>query len=191
MALVVIPKKLNDIATWMGPLEPTLLPEVLRGIFFMDGNPLPDHCLTMHRLEWNEKTLSLIIPVAAPLQWTFHHTLWGRALLLGAYISRFRYKVQFEDESLQQAQVIPISFGIPVPKWMVNATMLRDDQAPKGEVWLRKNIWFGGLPRVGEYVMRRVVDEKGEYTPAFDEMLKKVDPDCWVVAPQTPSPKQP
>ena len=44
-----------------------------------------------------------------------------------------------------------------------------------------ENLWLGGIPYVGEYVLRRIVDEQGQYTPAFEDMLSKVDNDCLVV----------
>jgi len=41
-------KQLKDIANWMKVENLAELPEVLQGIFFMDGNVLPDDCLTMY-----------------------------------------------------------------------------------------------------------------------------------------------
>ena len=177
----VVAQKFEDIATWMTSTQPTNLPDVLKGVFFMDGNPLPDDCITMYNQEWDEKMKSLILPVAGPTQWTFHHTFLGWILLWAAKLAGFRYKIQFQDDHLKKAQVTPITFGIPVPRWIIDATMCQDENSKNGDVWQRKNIWFGGFPRVGEYVLRRVVDENGQYTPAFQEMLNKVSPECLVL----------
>ena len=98
---------------------------------------------------------------------------------------RFRYLIRFEDNTLQTAQIIPIQLGIHIPQWLVNATMHKDESTPNGDVWQRKNVWLGGIPRIGEYVMRRIVDEQGRYTPAFQDMLKKVDIDCIAVQAAT------
>lgn len=181
MTVSIVPQQLDDIATWMNPTPSKTLPDVLKGIFFMDGNILPDDCLTLQNLEWNEEALSLIVFVGAPSQWTFHRSIFGRLLLFGARVMRFRYLIQFEDDTLQAARVIPIQLGIHIPKWLVEATMHRDESTPNGDIWQRKNVWWGGIPRIGEYVMRRIVDEQGRYTPAFQDMLKKVDADCLVV----------
>ncbi|EKV02159.1 hypothetical protein Lepto7375DRAFT_4370 [Leptolyngbya sp. PCC 7375] len=181
MKSTVVAQKFEDIATWMTATQPTNLPTVLKGIFYMDGNPLPDDCITMYNLEWDEKMNCLTLPVTGPTQWTFHHTFLGWLLLRAAQISRFRYKIQFQDNDLKLAQVTPITFGIPVPKVIINATLRQDENAQHGDVWQRKNLWFGGLPRAGEYVLRRVVDENGQYTPAFQEMLSKVDAECLVL----------
>ena len=182
MTIEIVPQQLDDIATWLNPTPSATLPSILKGIFFMDGNILPDDCLTMQNLEWDEETLSLTIFVGAPSQWTFHRTLFGKLLLYGARLVRFRYKIQFEDSILQKAQVIPIFFGmIYIPLWLVNATMIRDEGDRTGDTWQRKNIWLGGIPYIGEYILRRIVDEQGRYTSAFRGMLKKVDSDCLIV----------
>jgi hypothetical protein len=173
-------QRLDAIANWMKSVKTTNLPDILKGVFFMDGNPLPDHCLTMNNLDWDEKTLTLVLPVFAPIQWTFHRSFAGRLLLFSAQLSRFSYKITFTDDTLQQAQVTPIGFGIPVPTWMVNATMSREANS-NGDIWARKNVWFGGIPRIGEYTLRRVVDAEGRYTPAFTEMLTKVDDECLII----------
>ncbi len=170
-------QRLDAIANWMKSLTPTNLPDILKGVFFMDGNLLPDHCLTMYNLDWDAETLTLILPVSAPIQWTFHRSLPGWVLLRSAQLSRFSYKITFLDDSLLQAQVIPVGFGIPVPTWIVNATLTREANS-NGDIWARKNIWFGGLPRIGEYTLRRVVDAEGRYMPAFTEMLAKEDDEC-------------
>ncbi len=47
-------KQLDNIATWMIPITETNLPSLLKGVFFMDGNPLPDDCITMYNLEWDK-----------------------------------------------------------------------------------------------------------------------------------------
>ena len=178
----VTTQRMEDIATWMDRPTSEGFPQVLKGIFFMDGNPLPDDCLTLQNLEWNAKTSCLTVPVAAPLQWTFHRSILGWLLLFGAWLTRFRYDIQFEDDSLIQAQIIPIFLGISVPKWIVSATMCQDESTDKGDIWQRKNVWLGGVPHIGEYVMRRVVDADGQQTENFQAMLKKVDEECLVVS---------
>lgn len=179
-------KQLDDIATWMVSIEQTDLPDVLKGVFFMDGNPLPDYCITFYNLKWDHQTQSLVLPVYGPVQWSFHSSLAGWLLLRGAQITRFTYIVQFDDETLQRAQITPVAFGIPVPKWIVNAMMWRDETNPNGDIWHRKNRWFGGYLRIGEYVLRRVVDGNSQYTPAFEDMLTKVRSECLVVSRAQP-----
>ncbi|KAF3887594.1 MULTISPECIES: hypothetical protein [Nostocales] len=174
-------KRLDNIATWMIPITQTNLPNILRGVFHMDGNPLPDECITFYNIEWDMQTRSLVLPVFAPLQWTFHNSVRGWILLIAIQVIQLTYKIQFEDETLQQAQITPFTFGLPVPKWIIALTMIQDKNSNDRNTWQRKNVWFGGLSRVGEYTLRRVVDENGRHTPAFNDMLTSSPNECLVI----------
>jgi hypothetical protein len=175
-------KQLDNIATWMIAIKETNLPSVLKGVFFMDGNPLPDDCITFYNIEWDSQNKTLALPVSAPLQWTFHNTIFGWLLLRSSQLTRFTYKIEFADASLQHGQVIPFGLGIRIPKWVIDATIDKEENSPNGDIWYRKNRWFGGISRAGEYTLRRVVDEDGNYTPAFKQMLTKVQNECLVIA---------
>ncbi|MDM9583429.1 hypothetical protein [Nostoc sp. GT001] len=182
MAELIEKKQLNNIATWMIPIKETNLPSVLKGVFFMDGNPLPDTCITMYNLEWDIENRTLLLPIFAPLQWTFHDSIAGWILLRSIQWLKVSYKIQFEDETLQQAQITPILLGIPISKSIVSFTMSQDKNSLNGDIWHRKNVWLGGLSRAGEYTLRRVVDKDGCYTPAFNDMLTRVQNECLVIA---------
>ncbi len=182
MPLKIENQQLDNIADWMKAIKETSLPDTLKGVFFMDGNPLPDDCITMYNLEWDAENLTLLLPVFGEVQWTFHNSIPGLLLLLAAWLTRFTYKIQFEDASLKKSQIIPLTFGIPTPQWIINATMCQEETSENGETWKRKNIWLGIIPGIGDYTLRRIVDKDGRYTPAFKEMLNKVDNDCLVVA---------
>ncbi|MEC4885456.1 MAG: hypothetical protein SAL70_29685 [Scytonema sp. PMC 1070.18] len=174
-------RQLDDIATWMLPIQETGLPSILKGVFFMDGNPLPDTCITMYNLNWDAEKFTLFLPVYAPLQWTFHNSIQGWLLLRSAQIARFTYKIQFDDATLQRAQIIPLVLGLSIPKWIVSLTMIQTDDSSNGDTWLRRNVWLGGIPYIGEYILRRVVNADGSHTPAFKEMLNKAPKECLVV----------
>ncbi|MEH2391961.1 MAG: hypothetical protein V7K21_09995 [Nostoc sp.] len=182
MAELIEKKQLNNIATWMIPIKQTNLPSVLKGVFFLDGNPLPDTCITMYNLEWDTQKRSLDLPVFAPLQWTFHNSIGGWILLHFIQWFKVIYKIQFTDETLQQAQIIPFLLGIEISTSIVSLTMSQDKNSPNGDIWHRKNVWFGGLSRAGEYTLCKVVGEDGRYTPAFNNMLTRVPNECLVIA---------
>ncbi|MBE9216225.1 hypothetical protein IQ247_26790 [Plectonema cf. radiosum LEGE 06105] len=182
MNIKIEKKQLDNIATWMKPVKETNLPSILKGVFFMDGNPLPDDCITMYNLEWDAQNNTLFLPVFGQLQWTFHNSIQGRLLLISSWLSQFTYKIQFEDDTLKKSQIIPLSFGIPIPRWIVDATMCQDENSHNGDTWKRKNLWFGAIPRFADYTLRRIVDENGNYTTAFKDMLAKVENECLVIA---------
>lgn len=179
---VIENKQLDNIATWMTAVQQTNLPPILRGVFFMDGNPLPDTCITMYNVEWDTTTQTLFLPVFGPVQWTFHNTIRGWLLLRLVQLSQFTYKIQFDDETLQRGQITPIALGIEIPKWIIDATMLQDENYQNGDIWQRKNIWFSTISGFANYTLRKVVNEDGSYTPAFKDMLNKAPNECLVVA---------
>jgi hypothetical protein len=181
MTTAVETRELKDIASWMIPVKQTNLPNVLKGVFFMDGNPLPDDCITMYNLEWDAQNRSIDLPVFTPLQWTFHNSISGWLLLRGTELSQFTYRIQFEDDTLQKAQITAYAFGIPIPKWILNARMSQVNNSNNGDTWERKNVWLSIIPKLGDYILRRIVDADGCYTPAFNDMLTKVQNECLVV----------
>jgi hypothetical protein len=81
--------------------HPAELPEVLQGIFFINGNVLPDDCLTMYSLDWNPDPLTLLLRVFDPVIWTFHSSMAGRILVYLVKFSGFTYLFRFFDATLQ------------------------------------------------------------------------------------------
>ena len=179
--MLIEKKQIKDIATWMQVEHPAELPGVLEGIFFMDGNGLPDYCLTMQSSEWNADNLTLLLRVYDPVIWSFHSSTAGRMLLELVKFSHFAYLFHFSDATLQHGQITPIVFGWYVPQWLVDFLIDRDPNTPSGDIWHRRNSFFGRPPESG-YTLRRVVDKDGNHTSAFQEMLSKVDSDCLIIA---------
>ncbi|MEO6862874.1 MAG: hypothetical protein ABI180_15280 [Microcoleus sp.] len=174
-------KQLKDIANWMKAEHPAEFPEVLQGIFFMDGNVLPDYCLTMYSSEWNAHQRTLLLRIYDPVIWTFHSSMAGRILLYFVKFSRFSYLFRFSDAALQHGHITPIVFGLSVPPWLVDFLIDRDPNTPNGDIWNRTNSFFGRAPEKG-YTLRRVVDKDANPTSAFSDFLSKVGTDCLIVA---------
>ena len=187
MNIIIESKQNKDIANWMQVEDPKELPEVLKGIFFMDGNGLPDYCLTMQTAEWNPDNLTLLLRVFDPIIWSFHASPAGRMLIYLVNFARVTYLFRFSDETLQQAHITPILFGWQVPQWMVDFLFDRDPNTPNGDIWYRKNSFFGGSADSG-YILRRVVDKNRNPTPAFQPMLSKIGEDCLIVVKDSRSP---
>ena len=176
-------QKFTNIATWMKSdlLKP--IPEVLQGVFFMDGNPLPDDCITLEGGKWSENTLTLTLPIFAPRQWTFHVSVGGLLLLNFVRLAQIVYKINFEDETLVKAQIIPVVLGWHVPTFLANFTMERSPDDTDGKIWIRKSSWLGGIISPGAYILTKIVDKDGNYLDAFQDMLLDVADDCLVIAP--------
>ncbi|WP_299416364.1 hypothetical protein [Acaryochloris sp. IP29b_bin.148] len=177
---IVAEQKFETINRWMSTGQGSDLPKVLQGIYFMDGNDLPDDCLTLNTV-WDAQTRTLQLPVFGPQQWTFHPSLAGRSLLKLVKILQLVYEIRFEDETLRHAVVIPKILGFRVPRWITEFTMTQTPESLKGEAWDRKNTIFFRLIPVGGYVLRKIVDGRGRKTPAFAKMLAQVQKTCIVV----------
>ncbi|MEB3190372.1 MAG: hypothetical protein VKL42_08525 [Snowella sp.] len=173
-------QQFNTIGTWMKAERPTDLPAILQGVFFMDGNGLPDDCLTFYNAQWEPEYSRLLLQVFAPQQWTFHASIQGKLLLYFVKLTRLTYLIRFDDHSLQRAEITPILLGLSVPTWLIKFILYRDTNSPNGDIWYRENIILTKLDG-GGYTLRKVVDGQGQKTDAFAAMLSKVGPRCYVI----------
>lgn len=177
---VVEEKQFETINQWMSTGRGTDLPDILQGVYFMDGNDLPDDCLTLNA-DWDASNHTLQLPVFGPQQWTFHPSVAGRVLLTMVKVLKIVYEIRFEDETLRHAVVIPTLLGLRIPRWLTEFTMTQTADSMNGETWDRKNTIFFRLIPVGGYILRRIVDSKGNKTPVFAKMLTQVQETCIVL----------
>ncbi len=178
-------RRFDDIQTWMSTGQGTDLPEVLQGIYFMDGNKLPEDCLTLSACaSWNPETLTLSMRPSDPLQWTFESSNDGRRLLQRLKSQRIVLNIRFQDNTFTKADVIPSIYGIQVPPWIFVLEMNQTEESVDGMIWDRGNRGFFRLIPLGGYILRKIVDKNGQKTPAFDNMLAKVQETC-IVATKT------
>ncbi|MEQ8997772.1 MAG: hypothetical protein RID53_14865 [Coleofasciculus sp. B1-GNL1-01] len=173
-------RQLNDIATWMRQDRETDLPDILQGVFFMDGNPLADDCCTLEGGQWNANSRTLFLPVFAPFQWTFQVSEQGRQLLNFVNFAKVTYKFEF-DPTFRYAIIIPIVFGLSIPTWLVEFSMIQMDNDMQGNTWKRKNSWLLGLSDTGEYTFRKIVDKNRQYTLIFYEVQPKISRELLVI----------
>ena len=100
----------------------------------MDGNVLPDDCLTLYSSGWNADQLRLLLRVFDPVIWTFHSSMAGRMLVYLVKFSRFTYLCRFSDANLQHRHFTPIVFGWCVPQWLVDFLIDRDPITPNRDI---------------------------------------------------------
>ncbi|KST62072.1 hypothetical protein [Mastigocoleus testarum] len=161
--------QVENLANLLSGEKTNNLPEILRGIFFMDGNPLPDDFIKFDGAAWDETSKVLKLPVFAPLQWTFANSNSGRLLFYSAKLTNTIYEIHFDD-SLKSAQIIPIILGLRVPKWLFEFSLVQIDE----KTWDRKNSWFGGLFDNFGYTLRKILDENGQPTSEFAGVQSKI-----------------
>ena len=174
-------RRFDRIQTWMSTGKGTDLPDVLKGIYFMDGNKLPDDCFTMNA-QWDSDSLTLFMGVFDPLQWTFHPSISGRLLLKLVQLFKVVYEIRFQDDTFRRADAIPTALGIRLPLWIVAFEMNQTEDSIDGSTWDRRNVGlFRSIP-LGGYILRKIVDRDGQKLPTFDNMLTKVRETCIVVS---------
>ncbi|EDX74385.1 hypothetical protein MC7420_3909 [Coleofasciculus chthonoplastes PCC 7420] len=178
--LTIETRQLNDIGTWMKQDRGTDLPDILKGVFFMDGNPFPDDCLTLEGGKWDARSRTLLVSVFSPFQWTFSVSDKGRRLLNIVNLTKLTYKVQF-DETFRHAQITPIVFGFGLPKWIAEFTMTQLDDDMQGNTWERKNSWLLGLSDAWGYTLRKILDQNRQYTPTFSNLQSSVPNEFLVI----------
>ena len=152
------------------------LPEILQGVFFMDGNPLPDDFIKFDGAKWDGRTKILRLSVSAPLQWTFANSSSGRQLLNSAKSTNTIYEFQFDD-NLRSAQITPIILGLRAPKWLVDFSLIQINE----KTWDRKNSWLGGLFDNFGYTLRKILDKNGQPTSEFAGVQSKIPQEFLVV----------
>ena len=177
---IIEEKRFDEIQTWMPTGQGTDLPDALKGIYFMDGNKLPDDCFTMNA-QWDSDSLTLFIRVFDPLQWTFNPSKSGRRLLKLIQLTKLVYEIRFQDNTFRRADAIPTVFGLRLPRWIVVFEMNQTEDSINGSTWDRRNRGLFRLIPMGGYILRKIVDQNGQKLPPFDNMLTKVQETCIVV----------
>ncbi len=148
----------EDADKWMGRNE--AVPESLRGVFYMDGNPQPDDLICFEAGNWDGKELVML--VCGPRCWSFQDNWKGRLLFWIMKVLRFGFRFHFE-EGLKDVSITPYVRGVRMPEWLVLFHMVRIDE----DRWERNNIFFG-FWRLANYMMRRIFDAERRPVPGVD-----------------------
>ncbi len=154
-------------------------PEELGGLWWMDGNPLPDEVVSFAGANFEaifNESGELeghvgIVPVYDEGVWSYHDTEIGRFLVDLARLVRLHYVVEF-NASFTEAQITP-SFSPTPRRFELPPSRLLDFRMSRisENEYLRDSEMFG-TPM--EYRFRRIVTADGERLPAFQEYLDAI-----------------
>lgn len=154
------------------------LPERLQGLWWMDGNPLPDEIVSFANSEWNARERKTSIAVFDEDIWSWHGSEQGRALY--DFVRKFElvYELSF-DEGLNLGEITPVvriqGREFRVPKALVRFTAR---YAGDGH-FIRESYFFGQLAHT--YDFRRVVKADGTREKDYDAYVEQA-PDTSLVA---------
>ncbi len=165
------------------PTRESGIPEVLQGLWWMDGNPLPDKVISFGGSDWDAARRQTRIRVFGEGVWTWHPDLAGRSAYEFARRTRLTYEIQFNDD---------LTFGTITPIFFLGGRELRAPQSLvkftvrfiSDGLWLRESSFFGRLSHA--YALRRIVGEDGQRVePAYQQYLEAA-PQTSLVARELP-----
>lgn len=149
------------------------IPDALQGLWWMDGNPLPDEVISLGASTWNPDEQTTRIVVYGERIWSWHANIPGRMLYRMARRSRLVYELQL-DQDPTHGTITPIidilGARVRVPRWLVALTMER----VRDGLWLRKSRFFGLIPHV--YHLRRIVSGDGSRLDTYAAYVESAPP---------------
>lgn len=161
--------------------DETNTPESLQGLWWMDGNPLPDEVISFASAQFEPKTddngnlfYEAAVAVYDSNIWSWHDTLAGRSLYRVVESQKLTYILRF-NEDFTSASIIPrikpvaVLGSLTIPQSMLitfDLNKLNEDE------WSRDTVLFG---QESSYRFRRIVDGDGNRLPAYDDYVKAID----------------
>lgn len=154
------------------------IPAPLQGLWWMDGNPLPDEFVSFAHSAYDVQSHKVTINVYDQDIWSWHGNEQGSFL----YDLVQRFKLTYEltlNEEETFIQIIPVitfkGIAIHVPRALVNFTARADGDGR----WIRESQFFG--QEFGSYTFRRVVDRNGvKDQDVFDAYLQQAPKNAYL-----------
>lgn len=140
------------------------IPDTLQGLWWMDGNPLPDEVISFGASTWSAAEQATRIRVYGQRIWSWHGNILGRLLYHMARMSRLVYELHF-DPDLTLGTITP-NISVLGARFRVPESLLRLTLRRKGDgLWLRESRFFGVFHHV--YHLRRIVGGDGARLDTF------------------------
>lgn len=160
--------------------DATGTPEPLQGLWWMDGNPLPDEVISFAGAKW--ETLyedgavvghQTKIPVYDSGIWSWHDSIQGRLLYAGANLVELVYVITFNSDFTFGRAKPEFKLGL-LPSIVIPASMLVDFTVVKisEDEYRRDTVLLG---QKSSYRFRRLVTAEGERLANWEEFLSKVE----------------
>ena len=156
-------------------------PANLQGLWWMNGNPLPDEVVSFAGIAWKEIAengvivgYSGLVPVYDQGIWSWHDSISGRTLYNLVLKNKLTYEVVFNaDFTFAQVtpKIKPVAF---LPTITIPESMLVDFEMRQvdSDEFARDSVLLG---QPSTYRFRRIVDGEGNRLPAWKDFLKAVE----------------
>ncbi|HYX34386.1 MAG TPA: hypothetical protein VE954_14880 [Oligoflexus sp.] len=166
--------------------DDTNTPENLQGLWWMDGNPLPDEVVSFAGTKWEEvvedgELVGYVgtLPVYDQAVWTWHDSPEGRAVYKAVLKAKLVYKARFNKDFTSGVVTPTIQPGHKLFEIMPSKLLeFRMEQV--GENEFARDSTIATLE--SSYRFRRIVDGKGnKLDTVFEEFLQKAEADnAWL-----------
>ena len=162
--------------------QDTDIPDRLRGIFYMDGNPNNEDLLTLETGKWDKDNNTLNVDRIHNYDWSFEHNKGGLKYFTLTKLVGFSYKIHF-DERKANGDIELYSHCCPIPKslWKWTIEEIENDD----NNYQRRTIKFGyckdkcnlEIPGYYNYVyiLRKVYDKDRNIID--DSFMQKIKAD--------------
>lgn len=147
------------------------LVEDFGGVWYMEGNPLADECLSFANMKWDAKKKSYISRVYEEAVWTWSPVRQGVELYTAVRTLALTYSMTktnattYHVKPLLYTPEYMIGTEIEVPEMVAEFDIVRT-QDPN--LWIRVTK-FGGRP-VSDYNFTRIVTADGSRTEKYNEV---------------------
>lgn len=170
----------NHQPSWMiVPHSEQNLPNKLRGILYMRGNPFPDALVTFDRSRWDAGNRVLLLNVSAARVMTFHLSAKEFVVLVLAKLFCYRYEMRF-SEDLCDCSILMKLWCATLPPCLAAYNMTDVSREKDGSLWERWNVACGRP--VFSYWAEKVVDAGGNRTEYFAHVLAEAPEKCFTGA---------
>jgi hypothetical protein len=149
--------------------EASGIPAVLQGLWWMDGNPLPDQVISLGASRWDPETCTTRIHVYGERIWSWDGNVLGRSLYAFVRAVSLVYELRF-NQDLTSGTILPIvrlgGKQVRIPGALTKFTMRFVHEG----LWLRESWFFGVFYH--RYDLRRIVRSDGSRMDAFAEYAR-------------------
>ncbi len=158
--------------------DATGTPPALQGLWWMDGNPLPDEVVSFAGAEFSEIVQNgevvghhVVINTTDEGVWSWHHSLPGYMLYFNLRMSRAQHIMDFNldysyaDLTLGSARGFNLGDIVGGEGGDSSATLVKVNE----NEYRRDTVFFGGDVR--SYRLRRIVDGDGNRLPAYQDYV--------------------
>ncbi|KAI8619731.1 lipoxygenase [Chytriomyces sp. MP71] len=148
------------------------VPAQWHGVFYTDGNPLPDELCSIANGSWHEGEDAYYLPVYGPGIWGWDDSLAGRALYAAAKLTQLNYKIKFDAQTGIASFHAVLAIGTAhhhttteLPDWFGSFTAIPTENP---NIFTRKTVLLGQSET--DYRLVKILNADGSRTPEFESI---------------------